>query len=70
MVASVCTSSDMHSSFSKGNRYSMNRTEFALLVRKISVPEPVICGIFVLAAGFLVNNMTPDKVPLVIVTTD
>ncbi len=63
MVASVCTSSDMHSSFSKGNRYSMNRTEFALLVRKISVPDPVIYGVFVLAAGILVHHMTPDIMP-------
>ena len=70
MVASVCTSSDMHSSFSKGNRYSMNRTEFALLVRKISVPDPVICGAFALAASILVNHMTQDMVPLVIITTD
>ena len=63
MVASVCTSSDMHSSFSKGNRYSMNRTEFALLVRKTSVPAPIIYGVFVLAAGILVHHMSSDIIP-------
>ena len=38
----------------------MNRVEFALLVRKISVPDPVICGVFALAASILVNQMTQD----------
>ena len=47
----------------------MNRIEFALMVRKISVPDPVICGIFVLAAGILVKHMTPDMVPPVIIAT-
>ena len=70
MISRDCTLSDVHNNFGKGHHYSMNRIEFVLLVRKISVPEPVICGIFVLAAGILVNNMTPDTVPLVIVTTD
>ena len=70
MIASVCTLSDVHSNFSKGHYYSMNRIEFVLLVRKISVPDAVICGVFVLAAGILVHHMTPDTVPLVIVTTD
>ena len=40
MVASGSTSSNVHSNFSKGDRYSMNHKEFALLVRKIYVPEP------------------------------
>ena len=48
----------------------MHRIEFALLVRKISVPDPVICGVFALAASILVNHMTQDMVPLVIITTD
>jgi len=70
MVASVCTLSDVHSGFCKGHPYSMNRVEFALLVRKISVPDPVICGVFALAASILVNQMTQEIVPLVIITTD
>ena len=48
----------------------MNRIEFALLVRKISVPDSDICGVFALAASILVNHMTQDMVPLVIITTD
>ncbi|MDC3286844.1 hypothetical protein OAV67_04240 [Alphaproteobacteria bacterium] len=48
----------------------MNRIEFVLLVRKISVPDPVICGVFVLATGILLHHMTPDMVLSVITTTD
>ena len=77
MVASVCTLSDVHRGFYKGYPYSMNRIEFILLVRKISVPDPVICGVFVLATGILVNHMTQDVnhmtqdvVPPIIITTD
>jgi hypothetical protein len=35
----------------------MNRTECALQMRKISVADPVIYGVFVLVAGILVHRM-------------
>ncbi|CAI8329433.1 MAG: Uncharacterised protein [Alphaproteobacteria bacterium UBA4588] len=35
----------------------MNRTECALQMRKISVADPVIYGVFVLAAGILMHHM-------------
>ena len=35
----------------------MNRTECALQMRKISVANPVIYGVFILAAGILVHHM-------------
>jgi hypothetical protein len=38
----------------------MNRTECALQMRKISVANPVIYGVFVMAAGILVHHIMPD----------
>jgi hypothetical protein len=67
MVASDCKSSDMHSCFSKGKRYSMNRTEFAPLVRKISVPGSVIYGVLFWLLAFWYIIYTPDIMPPVMV---